>query len=148
MSGSVTNAQDRRAEIQARAASFGIDEAYISRLVDAFYQRIRVHPLLGPIFDEAIGDNWDRHLPRMKRFWESVALNAGAYSGKPVPAHQKLTTVQPGHFKIWLELFKQTLEDTAPTQDAVGYFMERAERIAESLQLAMFGLPGLPVSRP
>jgi hemoglobin len=147
MTASVKSALDRRSEIQARAASFGIDSAYISRLVDTFYQRIRAHQILGPIFDKAIGDNWDNHLPRMKRFWESVALNTGTYSGKPVPAHQRLTNVEPMHFRIWLALFRQTLEDTAASQEAVGYLMERAERIAESLQLAMFGFPGLPAKR-
>ncbi|MBI1361278.1 MAG: globin [Alphaproteobacteria bacterium] len=141
-------AHERREQIRARAASIGIDDAYISRLVDAFYDRIRVHPALGPIFEEVIGGDWGAHLARMKSFWASVALNAGAYRGKPVPAHQKLVRVQPGHFGIWLALFRQTLEDTAPTGEAVDYFMERANRIAESLQLAMFGLPGLPVNRP
>lgn len=38
-------------------------------------------------------------------------------------------------------------KDTGPSREALGYFMERAERIAESLQLAMFGFPGLPVKR-
>jgi hemoglobin len=147
MTASPTNALDRRFEMQARAASIGIDGAYISRLVDALYLRIRAHQILGPIFDKAIGDNWDNHLPRMKRFWESVALNTGTYSGKPVPAHQRLTNVEPIHFRIWLALFRQTLEDTAASQEAVGYLMERAERIAESLQLAMFGFPGLPAKR-
>ena len=56
-------------------------------------------------------------------------------------------TVEPMHFTIWLALFRQTLEDTAASQEAVAYLMERAERIAESLQLAMFGFPGLPVKR-
>lgn len=148
MGGAVISAHERRAEIQARAAAMGIDEAYISQLVDTFYSRIRVHQTLGPIFNAAIGDRWDQHLPRMKSFWASVALNAGSYSGRPVPAHQKLTTVEPGHFAIWLALFRQTLEDTAPSKEAVPYFMERAERIAESLKLAMFGFPGLPRRRP
>ena len=143
----IVSARDRRLEIQERAASFGIDNAYISNLVNAFYLRVRAHPTLGPIFDDVIGEDWDSHLPRMKRFWESVALNAGTYSGKPVPAHKKLTAVEPAHFKIWLALFRQTLEETAPSHGAIGYFMERAERIAESLQLAMFGFPGLPVKR-
>ena len=73
----------------------------------------------------------------------SVAFNAGRYSGRPVPAHQKLAHVEPRHFNIWLALFRQTLEDTAPSPAAVLFFMERAERIAQSLQLAMFGLPEL-----
>lgn len=141
----IASARERRAQIQAYAASIGITDAYISKLVDTFYDRIRAHPELGPIFDGEIGDRWDAHLGRMKAFWASVALNAGAYSGKPVPAHQKLRGVEPEHFDTWLALFRQTLEDTAPDPDAVGYFMERANRIAESLKLAMFGFPGLPV---
>jgi len=143
----VVNAAQRRQEIQARAAEMGIDDAYIGRLVETFYQRIRTHPLIGPIFEQVIGENWEPHLDRMKDFWASVALNAGRYSGKPVPAHQKLDGVEPWHFNIWLTLFRQTLEDTAPTPAAIPYFMERAERIAESLQLAMFGGPELPRRR-
>ncbi|MEE2565661.1 group III truncated hemoglobin [Hyphobacterium marinum] len=137
-------AHDRRREIQRRAAGMGIDDAYIDRLVETFYARVRAHPLLGPIFQDAIGDEWGPHLARMKTFWSSVALNSGTYSGKPVPAHKKLTQVQPWHFNIWLGLFRETLHDTAACPEAVEYFMERAERIAQSLQLAMFGLPGLP----
>ena len=143
----VVTAHARRAEIQRRANIIGIDEAYISLLVDEFYRRIRADETLGPIFEEAIGDRWDYHLPRMKSFWASVALNAGTYSGQPVPAHKKLSQVQQSHFQTWLALFRQTLQDTAPTPEAVDYFMERANRIAESLQLAMFGFPGLPVKR-
>ena len=139
----VRSAQERRDEIQANAALLGIDEAYIATLVDTFYTRVRAHAVLGPVFDTAIGDNWDHHLGKMKDFWASVALNAGRYSGKPVPAHARHKTIEPGHFDTWLALFHQTLVDTAPTEGAVTYFMERAERIAHSLQLALFGVPGL-----
>lgn len=144
MSDAVRAASERRAEIQRRANAIGIDETYISVLVDEFYRRVRSDNMLGPIFEQAIGDRWDHHLPRMKSFWASVALNAGTYSGQPVPAHKKLTSVQKAHFQHWLALFRGTLEDTAPSTEAIEYFMERAERIAESLQLAMFGFPGLP----
>lgn len=136
------SAQERRTEIRANAEALGIDHAYISMLVDTFYGRVQEHELIGPIFNDAISD-WPHHLKQMKAFWASVALNAGEYSGKPVPAHQKHSTIQPWHFNIWLGLFEQTLKDTAPTPGAVTYFMERAERIAKSLQLALFGIPGL-----
>ena len=143
----LASAEERRAEIQAHAHAIGITEDYISTLVDTFYERIRAHELIGPIFEEAIDDDWSPHLAKMKQFWSSVALNTGAYSGKPVPAHQKLSRVQPWHFNIWLALFRQTLEDTAPSREAAAYFMERAERIAQSLQLAMFDMPGIPPRR-
>lgn len=141
------SAEERRTEIQTHARAMGVTENYISTLVDTFYERVRAHPLIGPIFEEAIGDNWPTHLAKMKQFWSSVALNTGVYSGKPVPAHQKLSRAQPWHFNIWLALFRQTLEDTAPSREAVAYFMGRAERIAQSLQLAMFGVPGMPTRR-
>lgn len=147
MNSVVRSAAAMRAQIQADAAKTGIDDAYISLLVDTFYARIRKDPVLGPIFENAIDDNWDHHLTQMKDFWASVALNAGRYSGNPVPKHRKLNedtpTVQPSHFNIWLALFRETLEATAPSPAVVEHFMERAERIANSLQLAMFGIPGL-----
>lgn len=135
---------ERRAEIQANAARMGIDDEYISNLVDTFYERIRADEVLGPIFAGNVG-NWDTHLPKMKDFWSSVALHSSRYSGQPVPAHVKLAEeVTPEHFTLWLALFNKTLEDTAPSKDAIPYFMDRAERIAKSLQLAMFGDPALP----
>lgn len=144
MTETIASAHERRAQIQAHAASIGINEAYISTLIDTFYARVRADPELGPIFNGEIGDGWGPHLVRMKTFWASVALNAGSYSGKPVPAHTKLHGVQPEHFDTWLALFRSTLTDTAPSSEAIDYFMERANRIAESLKLAMFGIPGLP----
>lgn len=143
----VKTAEQRRIEIQNNAAKIGITDEYISILVDTFYARIRSHKQLGPIFDKAIGDHWDQHLAKLKDFWASVAMNAGRYSGQPVPVHKKLTDVKTHHFKTWLELFKQTLVDTAPHADVIPYFMSRAERIASSLQLAMYGVPELKIKR-
>ena len=138
----IRSAEERRRDIQENAARLGIDKAFISTLVETFYARIRAHPELGPIFAAEISD-WGPHLAKMKAFWASVAMNAGVYSGKPVPAHTKLEGVTREHFQTWLALFRQTLEDIAPGPETVDYFMVRAERIAQSLQLAMFGMPGL-----
>ena len=136
----IRSAEDRRREIQENAARLGIDEAFISDLVEAFYRRIRAHPLLGPVFEGEIGDHWDPHLATMKDFWSSMAMNTGRYSGKPFPAHMKLTGITPAHFNIWLALFRLTLEDLTGNAETVGYFMERANRIARSFQLGMFEL--------
>ena len=138
----------KRQAIIEKAKAIGIDDAYISVLVDTFYGHIRQDKTLGSIFNRAMGDDWDHHLARMKDFWASVAMNAGRYSGKPVPAHRKHSDViEAAHFEHWLALFRKTLEETAPTPQAVEYFMQRAERIAESLKLAIFGMPGLGVPR-
>jgi hemoglobin len=84
----------------------------------------------------------------MKRFWASVALNAGTYSGQPVPVHQRLSGVTRDHFAHWLWLFHETLAETAPSLAAVEYFMLRARRIAASLQIAMFERLAVPGDAP
>lgn len=140
-------AAERRAAIKANADNLGINDDYISLLVDRFYEKIRRDDRIGPIFKNKIGNEWELHLSKMKDFWASVAFNAGRYSGKPVPKHQALTTTRPEHFEIWLTLFEETLIETAPTPDVVPYFMKRASLIAQSLQLAMFGVPDIPGNR-
>lgn len=129
-----------RAKIVEHANSIGIDAEFISKLVDEFYAKIRKHPSLGPIFNEKI-DDWDAHLYKLKHFWASVCLSSGTYSGRPMPVHMALKNVEPFHFVQWLELFEQTLTEIAPTYDAVEYFMERANRIGQSLSLGMFYRP-------
>ncbi len=129
---------EHRAEIRARAYAIGLNEEYISELVEAFYSRIQSHTVLGDIFNSVIKDDWPQHLAVMKSFWNSIAFNAGTYSGKPVQVHQALENVEPQHFKMWLDLFYQTLLDTAPNYEVVTNLMMPAERIAQSLQRAMF----------
>ena len=78
----------------------------------------------------------------------SVTFNAGRYSGRPVPAHVKLKGLDRDHFERWLGLFRATLQDVASNPAAVDFMMEKAERIADSLKMAVFGMPGLPGYRP
>ena len=134
------HALEARRRIREEAAAIGIDEAFISRLVDEFYTRVRTHERLGPVFDGAVAD-WPEHLEKLKSFWASVALNAGAYSGRPMQAHLRVPAIEPAHFGEWLYLFEQTLRDLAPDERAVEYFMVRASRIGESLKLGLFYRP-------
>lgn len=139
-------AQSKRAEIRKHAHEIGIDQAFLSDLVEQFYTRIRAHDRLGPVFADRITD-WAPHLARMKQFWASVALNSGDYSGRPVPIHQQLTNVKRSDFALWLGLFQATLDDIAPTPAANAYMMERASRIARNLEMAMFDRFVLPDRR-
>jgi hemoglobin len=129
-----------REKVRADAAALGIDEAFIDRLVEEFYARVRRHTRLGPVFDGAVHD-WPDHLAKLKSFWASVALHSGSYSGRPMQAHLKVPAIEPAHFGEWLYLFEQTLRDLAPDEGAVEYFMVRAHRIGESLKLGLFFKP-------
>jgi hemoglobin len=131
-------ALDKRHELQTAARDIGVSEEYISELVDCFYNRIRLDPDLGPIFERVVKGNWGPHLEKMKLFWNSVALRSGLYIGKPVQVHQAITGVEPSHFATWLRLFEETLRETAPTPEAVDYFMTYARNMAGRLQQVMF----------
>jgi hemoglobin len=112
----------------------GIDEAMIDRLVRAFYAKVREDPLLAPVFEARIAD-WEPHLRRMVAFWSSVALMSGAYHGQPMERHARLP-VDHRHFDRWLALFKATAREVCPPA-AAAHFVERAERIAMSLELGI-----------
>ena len=121
-------------------AETGIDEAMIGRLVDGFYDRVRADPLIGPVFNDRISD-WGPHLEQMRLFWSSVALMSGAYHGRPMPKHLPLP-VDSRHFDRWLALFEATARDLCPPV-AADHFIERARRIAESLELGVAGANGV-----
>lgn len=114
-----------------------VDRVFISALVRDFYDRIRSDVRLGPIFASEIRGDWEPHLEKMTDFWCSVILKNGAYSGRPVPAHVKLKQVREEDFDIWLGHFRRTVADRCPP-DVGAVFVGRAERIAQSLKLAMF----------
>jgi hemoglobin len=49
---------------------------------------VRRDPLLGPVFDRAIGaDSWPAHRDKMYGFWSSVMLTTGRYKGNPLAVH-------------------------------------------------------------
>ena len=130
----------REAAADAIRQATGIDEALIDRLVEGFYDRVREDALIGPIFAERI-DDWAPHLAQMKLFWSSVALSTGVYQGRPMPKHLPLP-IDARHFDRWLELFRQTARDLCPPV-AADHFIERAERIAQSLELGVANANGV-----
>ncbi|WP_439471152.1 group III truncated hemoglobin [Brevundimonas sp.] len=124
----------RQAATERIRAATGIDEAMIEELVETFYGRVRDDVLLGPVFAERVTD-WGPHLAQMKLFWSSVALSTGVYEGRPMPKHLPLP-IDAAHFDRWLALFEDTANAVCPSV-AAGHFMERARRIAESLELGI-----------
>lgn len=114
-----------------------IDEDSLKQLVDRFYARVRADDQIGPLFNEAIGD-WPHHLEKLAAFWSSVMLTSGRYKGQPVPAHLKhRDRITPEMFDRWLSLWRETTNDLM-TPEAASALQAKAERIAQSLQLAMF----------
>ena len=94
------------------------------------------------MFGAAIADAaWPAHLQKMYAFWSSVMLGSGRYKGNPVEVHERVASIQPSLFELWLDLFEQTAAELF-TPDLAEVFAVKARRIAESLRLALFFHPG------
>ncbi|MEB2781986.1 group III truncated hemoglobin [Algoriphagus sp. C2-6-M1] len=107
-------------------------------LVRRFYDQIRQHDTLGPIFNGVVKD-WDAHLTHLSDFWEMILLQTGPGAGKfnPVKVHRQVdaevdNSIQQAHFGNWLELWFQTLDKYFEGENA-SYAKEHARRMAHML---------------
>lgn len=130
------HAEQARARKTADALACGIDDAFISRLVEDFYDAVRKDDMLGPIFAERIGD-WPHHLARMKDFWASVMLESGRFSGNPMRKHVAIGELGEAHFARWQSLWNQTLARIAPNPTVADRFRDAARRIGDSLLIGI-----------
>lgn len=120
-----------------KVAPPGLDEAGIVRIVDAFYDRVRADPVIGPVFDAHIApERWPHHLGNMYDFWSSLLLGSGRYDGRPMPKHMAISELSDPHFVRWLALFRQTVEELCLPPTAA-LFVDRSERIAQSFRLSL-----------
>ncbi len=115
-----------------------LDEASIATLVHQFYGAVRGDPVIGPVFENAIGERWDAHLARMVDFWCTVMLGSRDFQGNVFGKHMALQGVEPDHFRRWLALFEATAESLFEPSVAAD-FISVGRRIAGSLQYGYFG---------
>ena len=114
-----------------------IPDEDLQRVVDLFYARVREDELIGPVFNGAVHD-WPEHLVKLGAFWSSVINRSGRFKGNPMAAHLKhKSAIDSAMFERWLQLWRETASETLPPPGAE-LVIDRAERIAESLQLGLF----------
>jgi hemoglobin len=129
-----TGVPTRNLIIEDIIARTGIDDSMIERLVRSFYGRA---PLIRS------SDRCSRARFMIGRFtsgeccafWSSIVLMSGRYHGQPMVAHLPLP-IDPPYFDRWLEIFANTARDVCPPS-AAAHFLERAHRIADSLELGI-----------
>jgi hemoglobin len=88
-------------------------KADIELLVNSFYDKVKVDPVIGYIFTDIAKVNWERHLPVMYTFWENALFYTGGYTGNPMELHKHLHRVMPlkaEHFRQWNKLFVSTVD--------------------------------------
>jgi len=120
------------------------DAADIRWLIDAFYAKVQVDPLLSPVFNDVAKVDWSHHLPVMYQFWETLLFRSGGYEGNPFLKHVVLP-VDSGHFQQWLSLFLGTVDElySGPKAEEA---KTRAAMIADVFQRRMGLIKSTPLS--
>lgn len=88
--------------------------ADIELLVDSFYQKVQKNQELDHVFNGVAQLDWEKHLPKMYDFWESMVWKNGLYSGNPMKVHKSMHEKIPftkSMFDNWLRLFNETVDE-------------------------------------
>ena len=108
----------------------------IAALVETFYARARLDPLIGPVFNGVVTD-WPHHLQAITAFWAAQLRGRGSYQGQPMAAHLRHAgLIRPEMFARWLELWQVTTTEMMSAEDAA-LLQAKAARIAEVLRAAV-----------
>jgi hemoglobin len=107
-------------------------EADITVLIHAFYEKVGLDDLLGPIFTADAQVHWPQPLFTMAAFWKRVLLNTGGQDGWPFPGGLVLPNTGE-YFQRWRQLFREAVEDnfTGPIAEAA---KEKAHDIARMFE--------------
>ena len=113
-----------------------LSESDVKHLVDEFYKKVLIDPIIGFIFTEVIALSWQKHIPIMYSFWNSILLGSNTYTGNPMIKHIKLNQkefLKKEHFNRWLMLWEGTVNEnfSGPKADEA---ISRAKNIAGIMQ--------------
>ena len=74
------------------------NKADIKLLIESFYGKARIDPLLGPVFAAAVKDDeWPHHIETITTFWNSVLFMVPGYRGGAFRKHAPLP-IEKRHF--------------------------------------------------
>lgn len=102
----------------------------IKLLVNTFYDKVKTSEI-GFFFNDIASVNWEKHLPKMYLFWQSVLFANVKFDGNPMGAHfpiNKKAAMEKHHFETWLKLWKQTINELF-----LGEIAESAKTKAENI---------------
>jgi hemoglobin len=119
------------------APDAGLTEPLVLRVIAAFYEKVRRDPVLGPVFEAAIGRDWPAHMQRINLFWLTVTrLGQGYPAGRFMPAHLHNPSIRAEQLPRWLALFRATATELCEPA-AAAVLIDIAERMAESIRLGL-----------
>ena len=113
----------------------------IKFLVDTFYESVQKDRNIGYFFTEIVKVHWEKHLPTMYLFWESIVFKNAAYKGNPILKHislNKKERLHLEHFKQWLLLWETNVNHHFSGKNATE-IIERAKQIAGLMEFKVIG---------
>ena len=122
------------------------DREDVSKLVNAFYDKIRKDEFLGPIFEMHLEGRWPAHLEKLTDFWETNLFGIPKFRGNPQSAHAIVDRnldyeVSQSHFSHWVEMWHETIDEMFE-----GMLADRAKMAAERMAQGLF--MGMLSNRP
>lgn len=108
----------------------------VQTLVDNFYKQVLADPTIGFIFIDVASIEWEKHMPIMYSFWNTMLLGTASYSGNPMEKHIALNSKVPltkNHFDRWLVLWEKTVNENFKGEKA-NEAIARAKNIAALMQ--------------
>ena len=115
------------------------NRADIDKLVNLFYERVKKDKTIGFIFNEVVKMNWEKHIPLIADFWETILLDNPVYKNNAMEVHYDINRklpLQPEHFETWLQLFNETIDELFEGKKAM-LAKTRAKSIAAVMQFKM-----------
>lgn len=109
----------------------------LEKLINRFYEKAKMDPVIGHFFGPDSGINWDKHLPIMVTFWENTLFFTGGYSGDMMGVHRNVhhkNPMKPEHLERWTQLFCLTVGENFEGESAERA-RQRALGMATMLQI-------------
>ncbi len=115
--------------------------------VNEFYNLVQTDDVIGHIFTDIAHVDWDKHLPKMYDFWETVLFGKAAFKGNPMEVHFLLNRkfpLEPAHFTRWKDIFKKTI-DNLFTGEQAEETKKKAESIAGLMEFKIGSKGGISI---
>jgi hemoglobin len=112
------------------------DRSDIEKLVTLFYESATEDDDIKHFFTEVVSLDFEKHIPVICDFWESILFQNAKYKGNPMVKHivlSRKSEMTKVHFDAWLRIWHETVDDHFEGDIAVEA-KQRADSIAALMQ--------------
>lgn len=97
----------------------------IRRIVEAFYPKVRAHPLLGPLFPEDIRPVMEKQFMFLSQFLGGPRLYSEQYGHPMMRARHLPFPITRERADAWLDCMRRALDEVGLAPDLKALLMER-----------------------